>query len=245
MRKLLVTALIVAFALSWTATGSVASKQVVVKQLESTDAIPIMVGPAGPAQACQVGNLNPPAVAIQGFILPPEEYKLTFDPRATCSVCPVGFDVHAVHIMLQTAGPCDIVMAVDVEEAAYPNSPTCPEPGALMCASGLFNVSLPAAGLYDISLPITCDCLTMDALYLLSFYVETVSCTPVPDLVTDAGPASLCTNWNNFGPGWYDLLAQYPTWPGDLIFFADADCCTPPVPVEESTWGAIKEKYND
>ena len=243
MRKLLVTALVVAFALSWTATDSVASKQVVVKQLESTDAIPIVVGPAGPAQACRVGNLNAPAWAISNFILPPEEYKLTFDPKATCSVCPIGFDVHAVHIMLQTAGPCDLVMSVDVEEASYPNDPTCPEPGDLMCASGLFSVNLPVAGLYDISLPIDCDCLTMDGLYLLSFYVETVSCDPVPDLITDAGPINLCTNWNNWGLGWEDL-ATYG-WPGDLIFFADIDCCTPPVPVEESTWGAIKERYTD
>ena len=85
----------------------------------------------------------------------------------------------------------------------------------------------------------------MDRLYLLSVYFDATTCDPVPDLVTDAGPASLCTNWNNYGAGWIDLLAQYPTWPGNLRIFADADCCTPPVPVKDSTWGAIKEIYQD
>jgi hypothetical protein len=62
-------------------------------------------------------------------------------------------------------------------------------------------------------------------------------------LITDAGPAVLCTNWNNYGSGWYDLLAAFPTWPGQLKFFADADCCSPPTPVDDSTWGRLKSLY--
>jgi hypothetical protein len=242
------TAMVAVLALGLTATSSDASKQVIVKPLKSSDATLIMMGPGVPGgskQACQVGNLNPAAWAIGGFILPPEEYKLTFDPSATCGVCPIGFDVHQITIHLQTAGACDLVMGVDVEEASYPNDPTCPEPGDLMCATGLFNVSLPSAGGWLIALPIECDCLTMDRIYLLSVYFDATTCSPVPDLVTDAGPANLCTNWNNYGTGWLDLLVQHPTWPGDLKIWADADCCTPPVPVEDSTWGAIKELYGD
>jgi hypothetical protein len=247
MRKLIVTALFVVVALSWMATSSDASKEVVVRPVESTEATPIFVGPSAPGspgQACQVGNLNPAAWAINNFIYPPEEYKLAFDPSATCSACPIGFDVNTITIHLQTAGACNIVMGIDVEEASYPNSPTCPEPGAVMCASGLFTVTLPSAGGWLVGLPIDCDCLTMDRLYLLSVHFESTTCNPVPDLITSAS-ANPCTNWNNYGTGWYDLLAGYPTWPGDLRIWADAECCSPPVPVEPSTWGAIKEIYKD
>jgi hypothetical protein len=223
-------------------TSSDASREVVVKPLESTEATPIIVGPGGQLQACQVGNLNPAAWAIGGFIAPPEDYKLAFDPRATCTVCPIGLNINTITIHLQTAGACDIVMSIDVEEVTYPNDPTCPEPGAQVCASGLFTVSLPSAGGWLIGLPIDCACLTMDRMYMLSVHFESTTCNPVPDLITSSG-ANLCTNWNNYGTGWYDLLVQYPTWPGDLKIWADADCCSPPVPVQESTWGAIKELY--
>ncbi|MGD8414858.1 MAG: hypothetical protein PVF33_11530 [Candidatus Latescibacterota bacterium] len=242
MRKLLLTTLIVVVALMWTATSSSASREVVVKPVDSTEATTIIVGPGSPSQACQVGNLNPAAWAISDFVAPPEDYKLAFDPTATCADCPVGIDVNTIYIHLQTAGACDIVMSIDVEEATYPNGPDCPEPGAVACASGLFTVSLPSAGGWIINLPIECDCLTMDRMYLLSVHFESTSCNPVPDLVTSNG-ANLCTNWNNYGAGWYDLLVQYTSWPGDLRIWADADCCTPPVPVEQSTWGAIKGMY--
>ena len=88
---------------------------------------------------------------------------------------------------------------------------------------------------------------TMERTYLLSVHFEEfISATgAVPDLITDAGPATLCTNWNNYGTGWYDLLGAFPTWPGQLVFFADAECCTPPVPVDSKTWGAIKDLYDD
>jgi hypothetical protein len=138
-------------------------------------------------------------------------------------------------------------MEVNVEEASYPAGPGCPTPGPVHCSSGLFSVTLPGSGLYDIALPINCGCLTMDRVYLLSFYIDSFSCATgtTPDLVLDAGPPALCMNWNNYGAGWIDLLATYPTWPGQLLFFADVDCCTAPVPVEESTWGAIKALYDE
>jgi hypothetical protein len=242
--------LVVVVALSLITTSSSASKEVVVKPVEPTEATQIIVGPAtptapgSPGQACQVGNLAAPAWAISNFIAPPEEYKLAFDPGATCTACSIGVRVIQISIQLQTAGACDIVMGVDVEEASYPTDPACPEPGAVLCASDLFTVSLPSAGGWIITLPITCDCMTVGRMYLLSVRFESTTCSPVPDLVATA-TASLCTNWNNFGTGWYDLLVQYPNWPGDLKIWADAECCAPPVPVERSTWGAIKEMYKN
>ena len=245
MSRLLVITLSVVLILLLSVAAFADDREVVVKPLESAIATPIVLGPAGPAQDCQVGNLNAASWAINNFIAPPEEYKLAFDPGATCTVCPVGMNVTTIHVFLQTATACDIVMSVDLEVAAYPGDPDCPNPGPVVCASGLFNVGLPSAGLWDIGLPITCDCVSMDRTYLLGLNIQSVSCATVPALITDDGPATACTNWNDFGAGWYDLLVQQPTWPGNLIMFADVECCSPPVPVRKSTWGAIKALYTN
>jgi hypothetical protein len=247
MRLLVTGFLCIAFVLSVSAASALASKDELTRfPLRNTIPTPIVLGPKVPQQLCQVGNLNPPQWAIGGFLLAPEEYKLVFDPNLGCGSCQIGFMVNTIHVIVQTSAACDIVMGVDVEEADV-TDPSCPQPGPVMCATGLFNVNITGAGLWDIALPITCGCLTMERLYLLSFYLESVSCGDgtVPDLITDAGPPTLCTNWNNYGTGWIDLVAQYATWPGQLVFYADAECCSPPVPVEDSTWGAIKALFEN
>jgi hypothetical protein len=241
MRQVLFTFVVAILVVGLTGAVALAEKQLTVKKLETIEATPILMGPMGIETTCQVGNLNPAYWSISG-VAPPEDYKLAFNPLATCTVCPVGFRVLKVHAYLQTAGACQLVMSVDVEEAVY-QSPNCPAPGPVVCASLLYNVNIPQAGLWNIGLPITCDCLSMTRMYLLSVHFESAS--SAPDLITDAGPAVLCMNWNNYGTGWYDLLAAYSWWPGQLKFFADAECCTPAVPVEGKTWGAIKQLYEE
>ena len=245
MRRSVMCVFVIAVLVLLLAGPAAAQRQVTVEPVDPDGIRPLNIGPAGPAQACQVGNLNAPAWAIPGFILPPEEYKLVFDPSATCGNCPMGFDVSTVHVLLQTSSACDIVMAVDVEEVTYSADSLCLMPGPEWCNSGLFTVALPQAGVWNIGLPIDCPCLFTQNMFLLSFQIQSVSCATVPDLITDAGPPSLCTNWNNYGTGWIDLVATFTGWPGDLIFFADAECCSPPVPTEEKTWGQIKSLYRE
>lgn len=247
MRQMLPGVLLVVLLLSMSVLPAVAEREVNPTLLDFQIPRPLLYGPKGYELSCVVGNTNPPAWAIPGFIIPPEEYKVVFDPKATCTVCPIGFAVNKVHVLLQTAEACTLTMAVDVEEAEYPTSPDCPEPGVMWCNSGLLNVILPTAGLWDIGLPISCDCLTMDRIYFLSFYIDSYLCDSgnPPDLVTDGGPAVMCANWNNFGTGWYDLFGANPTWPGQLSFSADAECCTGPVPVNHTTWGVIKALYDE
>jgi len=223
-----------------TVTAAFAGRTPEVAPVKQLEAIPVIMGPSGSVVACQVGNLNPAYYAISNFVSAPEDYKLAFDPMATCSVCPFGFKVNKVHAYLQVTAATTIVLSVDVEEVVYP-TPGCTAPGQVVCASVLYQVNLPSAGMYNIGIPITCGCLTMARKYMLSVHFQ--SHTRVPALITDAGPGVLCFNWNNYGPGWYDLVVEYPDWPGQLKFFADAECCEPPVPVDGKSWGAIKELY--
>ncbi len=247
MRRLLLGFLFVGVVSMLAFAPALAERVVDPQPIDRATVTEINLGPAGYSEACQVGNLNSPAFALGDFAAAPEEYKLVFDPKATCSVCPIGFLVNTVHFLVQTSEAMDMVCAVNVEEAIFPTSPDCPEPGQVLCQSGFFTVNLPGAGLWDIALPIACECYTMERIYLLSVHFDsfTSATGAVPDLITDAGPATLCTNWNNYGAGWYDLVSAFPTWPGQLIFFADAECCTPPVPVEGKTWGAIKDLYDN
>ena len=242
MRQALWGLMVAALVLSMSGVAAAADREPVVQELEAVEITDVEFGPVSPLLSCQVGNLNPAAWAISNFVLPPEDYKLAFDPMATCTSCPFAFKITKNHILLQVAAACTIVMSVDVEEVVYAGA-DCTTPGPVVCASPLYTVSLPAAGLYNIGIPITCDCLTMARKYMLSVHFESATCTPA--LITDAGPAGLCLNWNNYGTGWYDLVGAFPTWPGQLTMFADAECCTPPVPVDERTWGAVKELYED
>ncbi|KPJ60863.1 MAG: hypothetical protein AMJ46_03920 [Latescibacteria bacterium DG_63] len=241
MREVLWSVFFVGLVLVLTASVATAEKQFSKEPIETIVPTPFSLAPSGAQYDCQVGNLNPAAWAIGNFIAPPEEYKLVFDPLATCTACPFGFQVQEVHVHLQTDAACTIIMGVDVEVVTYDPS-GCTTPGPEICNSGLYQVDLPSAGGWLIGIPIDCHCITILQKCLLSLYLESTTCSPVPDLVTDAGPPLLCTNWNNWGVGWFDLVAQYPggAWPGQLKFWADAVCCSPPTPVEAETWGKVK-----
>ena len=245
MRRLLLCITAAVFVSGIIGTAAFAAKNVVVKPLQTIEATPMLVGPMVPSVACQVGNLNSPYWAITNFMLPPETYKLVFDP-ATCSVCPLGLSVTSVHILLQVDEPTTIVMSADVEESIP--SPACATaPGPEWCVSPLYSVALPYAGLWDVRLPISCNCLPPIGKYLLSIHFDSYqnALGSVPTLVTDAGPGLLCTNWNNYGFGWDDLVATYAGWPGNLNIYADVECCSPPVPVEKHSWGEIKGLYKN
>jgi hypothetical protein len=192
-------------------------------------------------EQCAVGNLNPPTYAINNFLYPPEEYQLSFDPTPACGSCPVGFHVEQIHIALSFPSACSITLAANLTEPDLATSVDCPPPGAYLCDSQSYLVSVPAAGLYDVVLPVSCDCAFVRGYrYNLSVYFLQMVCNA--SLLTDNQP-SLCSSWNNYGAGWDDLRATYQGWPGNLLIWADAACCEEPVPVGGATWGAIKSLY--
>ncbi|HEX9870729.1 MAG TPA: hypothetical protein VGC99_19465 [Candidatus Tectomicrobia bacterium] len=195
---------------------------------------------------CTLGNVGAPGFAIENFLLPPEIYKLAIDPQNQCTACAMGFQVTSIHMVLRTSSACELTVEIDLEDAVFPEEPDCSAPGVVDCASGEYAVSLPAAGLWDIELPIECGCAFKQYIYMLGIRIVDTSCSDgsVPDLITDAMPR-LCANWNNFGTGWTDLLAFFPTWPGDLLIWADATCCEDPVGTPDSSWGAIKSRYDN
>jgi len=245
MRHLLICFVVLCFVVSLPIADALAEREVTIKQVEPIPSL-LYMGEQLIGDPCQTGNLTPPYYAIGGWAAPPEEYKLAFHPlldgdcETTCPAQPGwGIDINTIYIHIQVGAAGTIVMGVDVEEVVYPTSPDCPEPGTLACASNLYQVDLPSAGGWIINLPIECDCLTFNRMYMLGVYFQ--STTTSIELVTDSSPSN-CTSWNNWGSGWYDLVAD-EGFPGNLKIWADATCCEPPVPVELKTWGNIKRIY--
>jgi hypothetical protein len=243
MHRILVNMMSVAVLLSVAATSVATERELTVRPFNYENIPQIVVGPVDPTSTCMVGNLNEPAWIIRDFMLPQEEYKLVFRSQGTCANCIFGFDVDRIHVLLETREACTITMSMDVEGSVN-LVPGCDGPGEEWCVTESYYVMLPDSGAYDIGIPINCPCLARRT-HLLSLRIENFSCATGsrPSIITDGSP-HLCTNWNNIGTGWYDLLAEWPDqWPGDLLFWADASCCEQPVPVEKSTWGAIKSLY--
>ena len=217
-----------------------------IKKIDPVSGV-IDLGAQGIGDPCLVGNLNPAVNGIAGWLLP-APIKFAFDPETMgdcATICPVqpayGIDINVIHLYVEVGAACALVMGVDVEEVTYPNSPDCPEPGEMTCASPVYQVDLPQAGSWIVNIPIDCACLTFGKTYMLGAYIQSATCEfylGIDNFPTD------CTNWYDWGEGWKDLVAE-SHFPGNLKFWADATCCEPPVPVETKTWGAIKSLYTE
>jgi len=242
--RTLIHGILVTLCLLLAVSNALADKEVVITRIEG-----LAVQEPGPEilrQDCQVGNLNTPVWAINDWILGNEGYKLVFDPMATCD-CPLGFHLQTVHMLMNFGAedvPATFDVYADLEEAVFDEVSGCWLPGAEVCASPVYSVTIETAGLYDISLPIgdTCECADMRYIYLLSYHFMTAFPAGMePDAVSDDIPTS-CISYNDFGSGWLDLVTDFG-WPGNIIMYADADCCEFPVSDEGSTWGGVKNLY--
>src|SRR5580765_5708655 len=102
---------------------------------------------------CAVGVRGPVAAGATNFyLLPPEELRLVFNPAAACSTCTSGFQISAIHVVIQVAGPCSLSMSANLGSVTYPTGPSCPTPGAIVCQGAVRPVVLPGAGQWDVSL---------------------------------------------------------------------------------------------
>ena len=242
MKRSLMVCTLFIIALSLLATPVLAEREAVARSLDPT-VMPQQVGQVRPVTTCEVGNLNTPVWAIADWLMPQDRYALIFDPAATCQECPLGFRVTMIHVMVQTAADCELTMRAVLMTVESDGDPDCFVPGNAYCGGPDFQISIPAAGLWDIALPVNCACADSDYPFALKVVFAALSCTDgsVPDLVTDDFPA-VCISYNDVGAGWQDLVADYG-FPGNLMIWADAECCADPVEAESKTWGGLKDLY--
>ncbi len=238
-------------ALALLAAPAAAQKEVVVRQVDDPGSVvSLQAGAFRVTDGYQVGNLNPPFWLVNDFIYGLEGYKFLFYPREQNLPCPGGFLLNTVHFLINF-GEEDIPVGagisfdvhVDLEDALWDPASGCWSPGPEDCVSGTYEVAIPAPGLYDVAIPIDCQCAYLDYWYMLSVHFDSLFPeTMRPDLVTDDFP-SLCTSWNDYGAGWYDLRAAYPDFPGNIVIWGDVTCCDDPVAGDEATWGSMKSLF--
>lgn len=194
---------------------------------------------------CVVGNLNPIAYSITDWVYGLEAYKYLFDPTVGCDLCQSGLVVREVHFLLNFGVedvPATFSAYADVEESIWDAAIGCLYPGPEICVSDPVEFTVDTEGLYDFSIPIVCECMEVGYPYFLSFHFTTeFPETGRPDIITDEAPLG-CVSWNDYGTGWFDLVNDFDL-PGEIIMWADADCCEDPVATETKTWGDIKSLY--
>jgi hypothetical protein len=200
--------------------------------------------------ACATGNTGAGNFAIYNWLLPPEDYYLIFDPTQGCGVCPTGFQVNQLRILMQVSSgdSCDIDLQASFAEAEE-TTPGCYNVTQEHCVAATFTATLPAAGNYEIGLPLDCVCADKSYLYAIGIHLSGYRCrlgaSPGPALVTNDTPTA-CTSWDFAGGQDIDLVTDpVANFPGNIMFRADADCCEPYVGTDGHSWGMIKSLFKD
>ena len=147
MRNLVMLLICLAFA-----TGAFAADRTVT--VTPVEGPVLSVDPASPNGVCIYGNDAAAAYAINDWIWGQESYATAFNaPQAACG-CAAGFTIEQVHFFMNfrvADVPATFSVSVDFLEAGPSD---CPAPGAVICGSPVYEVTITNAGLYDIALPI-------------------------------------------------------------------------------------------
>ena len=154
-----------------------------------------------------------------------ESYAVKIDPAAAACSCAAGFNVRAVHMILYlgtTSTP-----QVRVQLAA--DAGGCSGPGAVIDTSAPITVvAQAAAGYYDIEVPCDFTCTDVGAgPYYLVF--EFLNAAGPVGIAVDTTPTS-CFNFNLWDASGYQELVDGYGFAGDLLIWADVDCCGAAVP---------------
>lgn len=222
-----------------------AAAQVKTVVVEPVEGPPLDAGfPEAPG-VCMYGNQNPAAFALTDWIYGNESYGTVFRAERPACGCAEGFYITTVH-MLMNFGPEDVPVSFDayatVRENSFDEATGCNVPGAYVCSSPVWTVTITSAGLYDVALGMgaaECTCARFGYTYALTVDIMTPFASH-PDAVTDAAPVG-CTSYNDYGQGWLDL--QPIGSPGENLVYANVWCCPDAVPEESTTWGALKSMY--
>jgi hypothetical protein len=195
------------------------------------------------ADDCLVGNPNGVYFAIPDWIWGAEIYTYLFDPMDTCD-CAAGLEVQTLHMIVQFGAedvPATFDVFVDIGAAVWDDASGCWQPGPATCSTEINQITVENAGLYDIAVSVDdCACMEMVHQYSISYNFVTAFSSN-PDIVTDQFPSS-CTSWNDYGLGWFDLVEDFG-YPGNLLMWADSECCESPVGNADASWGGVKSLY--
>ena len=152
-----------------------------------------------------------------------ESYATLINPADYACACNPGFNVRAIHMILHL----DPTSAPQIRVSLATSAGSCAGPGSIIETSAPITVSgVTTAGYYNIEVPCDFTCQDMNGEYYL--VVEFMNAAGPVGIPVDTTPQT-CVNYNDWGSGWQDVVADYG-FAGDWLIFADIDCCGTPDP---------------
>jgi hypothetical protein len=159
-----------------------------------------------------------PAYAITDWFWGLEYYANYQDPEEFGCVDVWPFEVTEVGFNIQVDAAIDIDVQGFVFDADF-TVPDCPVPGAELCATPVYTVSLPGSGHWIIGLPLTEQCCVYNP-YFAGIYIFTDLYGSGADAISEDDVTDICRSYNDYGSGWEDLVVDYG-WPGQMLLWSD------------------------
>jgi hypothetical protein len=136
-----------------------------------------------------------PAYAITDWFYGLEYYANYQDPEEYGCTDVWPFEVVSVGFNIQV----DYAMDIDVEGYVFDadlTDPTCPVPGAQLCMTPIYTVSLPDAGHWIVELPLAEQC-CVDGPYFAGIYIYTNLYGTGSDAVSEDDVTDVCRSYND------------------------------------------------
>ena len=188
--------------------------------------------------ACIYGNLTS-ATSYEGWWGGNESYARLISPQTEPCDCDIGFTIRSVNIMLGLDASADLQVLSRLLEADWNGS--CWQPGATLAFSPVHTVDdIEIFGVHRVTIPCDFPCASMDEPYFIT--VDFVGGTADRVNIVGGGDADPCASYNDWGDGWYDLVADIGFFDG-LTMWAESECCYQPIGNTASSWGRVKSLY--
>ncbi len=170
-----------------------------------------------------------------------ETYAIPFNVSDQACACTEGAAVKSIHMLIALDELANLDVAVAVLDAVDSGN-GCMYPGAELAVSEVVNISGIAELSYvDIEIPIDGPCATIDDALFVAVYFLNDNDGQFFGLPISDNPVT-CFNYSDWGSGYTDLVADIG-FAGNILIWADLDCCGEPVATEATTLDSIKSLY--
>ncbi|MBC8422999.1 hypothetical protein H8E07_02645 [bacterium] len=187
---------------------------------------------------CVYGNQTT-VTGYEGWWGGNETYARLISPQIEPCNCDIGFTIRSVNIMLGLDGTANLQVMARLLEADWNGS--CWVPGATLAYSPMHVIDyIQLFAYYQITIPCDFPCAVKSEPYFIT--VDFVGGTSDRVNIVGGGDTDPCTSYNNWGAGWYDLIADIGFFNG-LTMWAVSECCYEPIDTDASSWGAVKSLY--
>ncbi len=200
---------------------------------------------------CVMGNLNAPAFMLDTSLIDPNFLTLTFNPNDFFCSCTEGFRVLSVHLVVAYTDSVEFTMNYQARLAhGFPLSEPpleCHQPISQSSQHSLWpwaevyndvTVTLERPGYYEIDIDADGECAYLDYAYGISLFS---GWSENHTVATD-------DNSNHCPDFLFASMGEIYWWvpfnaPGNMIVWANIECCENPVGTESLSWGSLKALY--